>query len=277
MMDIQPNSPGSTVAPTPNTPTPGLTPNATPPPVHPPHVKKAHSFILLYVCILVSAILIGAVYAWQNSQVKSANKKLAVAVAQNAELKKQVAAAEASIPSDTNAGNAPNNPYAGWKTFCDNFSSTCLRYPKDWVIAGTTSSSKSSESFTNATSSAVVNYENPYTSDKQEQVFYIASIDNLTIKSLPISIVGRTLGSVPSYVLVDSSYLTSGHISVGQSISFVNNAAFTTNVKNATAKLNAGPTGSAQSNIKTSEQAAAWFKTDDAKTSLKILQSLYYQ
>jgi len=275
-MDTQPTPPA---VPDGMPPQPGDSINPAPmqPEQHPPHVKKAHNFLLLYVVILIAAVLVGVVYAWQNNQVKDLNKKLAASNALVVSLKKQVAAAEASIPTDTNAGNAPNNPYAGWKTFCDNFSNVCVRYPKDWVIAGTTSSSKTTETFTNATSSAIVNYENPYTSDKQEQVYYIASIDDLTIKSLGNKIVGRTIGTTPSYVMVNATYLTDSHISVGQSVSFVNNAAFTTNAKNVTAKLMAAPTGAAQSNIKSSDLAAAWFKTDDAKTSLKILQSLYYQ
>src|SRR5947207_1796680 len=121
------NNLGSSINPTPTAPAPSAsqvssTPVTPEPPAHAPHVKKAHNFLLIYVAILLAAVLAGGVYAWQNSQVKDLNKKLAIAVAQNASLKKQVAAAEASIPSDTNAGNAPNNPYSGWKTFGDNFS-----------------------------------------------------------------------------------------------------------------------------------------------------------
>ena len=244
---------------------------------HPPHIKKAHSFLFIYVFLLLAALLAGGIYAWQNSKVKNLNSKLSAANATNSGLKKQLTQAEASIPTNTNAGNAPNNPYAGEKTFCDNFSSTCLRYPKDWVIAGTTSSSKTSETFTNATSSTVVSYDNPYGADKTEQVYFIADIQDLTIKSLGPKIVGRVLGSAPDYSLVDASYVSSVRAQIGQSISFVSNPVFTTNVQNATARLKAAPTAAAAANIKSSDQATAWFKTDDAKTALKILQSLYYQ
>lgn len=252
-------------------------PPAAPPQPPPQHVKHAHRFLLLYIAVLLAALLAGGIYAWQNNKVKDFRNKLSQANSQITTLNKQLADAEAAIPSNTNAGNAPNNPYAGWKTFCDNFSNVCLRYPKDWVIAGNSSASKTSETFTNANSAAVVSYDNPYPADKPEQVYFIADIQDLTIKNLGLKIIGRVLGSAPEYTLVDAKYISDNHVTAGQSISFTINATFTTNVQNVTARLKAAPTGQSLANIKTADQASGWFKTDDAKTSLKILQSLYYQ
>src|SRR5579872_1501189 len=104
-------------------PPPTITPAGVPPApvppqpaIHPAHVKKAHRFLLFYVFVLLAALLAGGVYAWQNGMVKDRTTKLNQAKAQITTLESQLAAAEASTPSNSNAGDAPNNPYAGEKT-----------------------------------------------------------------------------------------------------------------------------------------------------------------
>src|SRR5579859_5144672 len=135
MPDDSSKIPVNVNSPTTVSPPPAATPPSPNPPVQPSapaHVKSAHRFLLLYITVLLAALLAGGVYAWQNSKVKDLKQKDAYYLAQVSQLKKQLADTEASLPTNSNAGNAPNNPYADWKTFCDNFSNACLRYPKDW-------------------------------------------------------------------------------------------------------------------------------------------------
>jgi len=275
-MDPSFNPPQTNSTPPPQT---GGSIPAAPQPQQPaqPHVKQAHRFLMFYIFLIVTVLISGVIYAWQSNQVKNQKAQLVAANAQVANLKKQLTAALASLPTDTNAGNAPNNPYAGQKTFCDNFSPACLRYPQDWSIAGTTSSSKTTETITNPTSSVVVTYTSPFTSDNQVQVYFINSIEDLTLKTLGQKIVGRVLGTVPDYVMVDASYLTTNNVSAGKSVSFVSNPSYTSNNPKITDQLKAAPTTAALANIKSSAQATAWFGSNDAKAALKILQSLYYQ
>ena len=267
---------------TPQQPPPATAPNpgdlTTPPSNVPPvHVKKAHRFLMVYVFVLAAALLGGGIYAWQNSKVNELSAAIKKQNLEIANLKKQLASYE-SQPITTNEGNQANNPFAGWKTFCDTVGGACFRYPpKDWVITGTSSASKTQEALDNATKTAVVQYENPYTADSQDQVYYISEIQDLRVKSLKLKIVGRVQGNTPTYVVVDAAYVSANHIAAGKTISFANNARFSSVARDVKSQFIAMPTGAAQNNIKNTDQAVAWFKTDDGKNTLAILQSLYYQ
>lgn len=252
--------------------------NNIPPPASiqtPSHVRLSHKFLLLYGVVLVVAALLGSVYAWQHSKVNLLNKKVKDLNSQVLTLQAKVDTLN-SIKSDASNENSPLD-YAGWKTFCDTTNSGCFRYPKAWTITGSSSSSKNTETITATNATGIIQYENPYTREGVDQVFYVASISNLNTKSLGFKIVGRVLGNTPDYVIVDDSYVTNNHVTADKTMSFMDNASFTDKSKKSSTHFIAKPSDAAKASIKTTDQAIAWFKTDDAKTSLKLLQSFYYQ
>ena len=232
--------------------------------------------MLLYISILVIAFVTGGVYAWQHSKVTTLDKKVQAQAAQVATLKGQVTKFEQSIKASPT--NKVTGTYAGWKTFCDTLNSACFDYPKDWAIAGTSTTQKTTEAVNNPNNTVSIQYEDPYVHDKLDQVFYISAIEDMQVEDSNLKIVGRVIGNSPDYVVIDASYITTNNVSVGKSLSFVDTARFSDKSKKGTTILfKAAPTSPTLTTIKNPDQATAWFKSDDAKMALKILQSLYYQ
>lgn len=241
----------------------------------PRHVKHSHRFLLLYLTVLIVAVLTGSIYAWQHHKVTTLQKQNNLLQLQNAQLQANV-----KILSAPKAGATNNNSplvYKDWKTFCDTTNSTCFLHPSAWVISGSSGGGKTNETLTTPNSTVTVQYNAPVTAQALDQVFYITDIKDLNKTDLELKIVARVINNTPDFVIVDSAYLTSNHITVGKSVSFMDDARFTAKTTKASVQLNAKPSGAILANIKTSDQALAWFKTDDAKTILQLLQSFYYQ
>lgn len=240
-----------------------------------PHVKQSHRFLLVYLVVILVAALTGGIYAWQHHDVTTLRGQVKNQNARIATLQSQVATLSAPQPGASN-NNSPLQ-YKDWKTYCDTINSACFRYPKDWTIDGTSSSSQASETLGNSTTSINVQYNNPVTAQALDQVFYIASVNDLNKTDLGLKIVARVIGNTPDYVIVDSSYATNNHVAAGKTLGFMDNARFSSKTTKASAQFFAKPSGQILSNIKTPDQATAWFNTNDAKTCLQILQSFYYQ
>lgn len=261
---------------------PGTVIDAQHPPPPPPaqgetpkHVRQSHAFLLVYLVIIVVAVLIGIVYAWQHHQVTNLKNKEKLLNSQIGVLQSQVKTLSAPVPGATN-NNSPLQ-YKDWKTYCDSINNSCFRYPKEWNIDGTSSSSKASVALGTTNSTVRMQYNDPVTTQALNQVFYIADIKLLNKQDLGLKIVARVIGNTPDYVIVDGSYLDANHVSIGKTLSFTDDARFTSKTTKASAQLNAKPSGQVLSNLKTPDQAQAWFKTDDAKNCLQALQSYYYQ
>jgi hypothetical protein len=80
---------------------------------------------------------------------------------------------------------------------------------------------------------------------------------------------------LPTYSVVDTSQLNTYPLTTDQTGTFPTAQRFTTNSsENNSAQMTAYPVGTAYN---TSDQAKTWFSTTDSKTSLLILESLYYQ
>ncbi|HZP55776.1 MAG TPA: hypothetical protein VFB03_03345 [Candidatus Saccharimonadales bacterium] len=250
-----------------------------PPPVvaqaQPAHVTKSHRFLFIYLVVIVVAALTGGVYAWQHHDVSSLKKQVASQNSQITKLKSDVQTLSAPLPGASN-NNSPLQ-YKDWKTYCDTINNACFRYPKDWVITGSSSSNQATETANNATSTALAQYNDPYTTQALDQVYFIVDTKDLNKKDLGLKVVERVIGNTPDFVIVDSTYLASNHVTANKSQSFMDNAKFTSKNTRATAQFMAKPSNAALSNIKSTDQATSWFSSDDAKTCLQILQSFYYQ
>lgn len=241
----------------------------------PSHVKQSHRFLFIYLIVLAAAALTGGVYAWQHHDVSSLRTKVKGLNAQVADLQSQITVLSAPEPGATN-NNSPL-AYKDWKTFCDSINSACFRYPKDWTISGSSSSGRAAETLGNASTTVGAQYNDPVTTQALDQVFYIADVKDLNKTDFNLKIVERVVGNTPDFVIADSAYLDANHVAAGKTLSFMDDARFTSITTKRPAQFIAKPSGAVLSNIKTTSQATAWFKTEDAKTCLKILRSFYYQ
>lgn len=254
-------------------------PTPTPPQVENqpslPHVRKSHRFLLIYLLVLLVAAISGGVYAWQHHDVTSLKSQVKNLESQNATLQSQVQTLSAPQPDASN-NNSPLD-YKGWKTFCDTINNACFRYPKDWTISGSGSSNQTAETLSNATTTITMQYNAPVTAPALDQVFYIASINDLNKTDLGLKIVDRIISNTPDLVIVAAKYVNDNNVTAKKTLSFMDNARFTATTNKATVQFSAKPSGAALYNIKSTDQATTWLSSDDAKTCLKILKSFYYQ
>ena len=167
------------------------------------------------------------------------------------------------------SNTANSDPYSGWRTYCDSTVKACIKYPSDWVAS----------QYGGLQNSACTEYASltgPTNKDRASDTAYIASIGALATPVSDLKIVGMVVNNKPSYAVYNDSYLTQNNIQVGatQAIADVNyNFTGTTS----DAALVGTPCANGYSTITTLGQAKDWFNTTDAKTVLKVVQSLYYQ
>jgi hypothetical protein len=230
---------------------------------------------LVYLFVMLAALLAGGIYAWQHHEVTSLKNKQKLLLAQNQVLQTQVKILSAPVAGATN-NNSPLQ-YKDWKTYCDSINNSCFRYPKEWTIDGNSTSTKASVALGTTNGTVRTQYNDPVTTQALNQVYYIVDIKDLNKKDLGLKVVARVIGNTPDYVIVDGSYLETNHIAAGKSLSFMDDARFTSKTTKTSAQLFAKPSGQILSNLRTTDQAQAWFKTDDAKNCLQVLQSYYYQ
>ncbi len=241
----------------------------------PEHIKHSHRFLSLYLIVILIAAVAGSVYAWQHKSVSSLNKRVRGLNSQVVTLQSQVKTLSAPEPNATN-NNSPLQ-YKDWKTYCDTINNGCFRYPKDWTVSGSSNSKTASASLGNPTTTIAAQYNDPVTTQALDQVFYIIDVKDLNKDSLGLKVVERVNGNTPDMVIVDSAYLATKHVAADNTLSFTDDARFTSKTTKASAQLTAKPSAAVISSFKTTDQATAWFKTDDAKACLQMLLSFYYQ
>lgn len=176
-----------------------------------------------------------------------------------------------------------SNPYAGWKSYCDTKTNGCFKYPANWSIDPETSNTSSDDfvylSISNPSKSVLVSYSSPYSNPEKAGPgqFYAAAIEPLAASS-SLKVVGGmfTVNNTPAYEIVNNSQLKTYPLSIGDTSDFewANNG-FTNKGSTTESQLNA--VDNALGSTKEPEQAKAWFKSEDAKTSLLILKSFYYK
>lgn len=167
---------------------------------------------------------------------------------------------------------APTGPYAGWKTYCDSTTVSCIQYPPDWApVAGFPGA------FESSTQTGYVSLIPGGTNvDEALNTAYICSVTNLNTSAGPLDIVGYIVSNQPGYVVYDTSYVSNNGIKVGVTKRIIDgNYSFTG--KNGPISLVATPDSNGYAAITTFNEAQAWFTGADAQTDLKILESFYYQ
>lgn len=189
----------------------------------------------------------------------------------------------ANTASSSNVSKT-NNPTAGWKTYCDSKSKTCLYYPPTWSAkAGL---GNEGITITDPGNSVVV-YENPNPGNcasSQPGImsqFYVNSVNKVSTRSLSLEVVGGYFNSKlngapnynPSYTVTNTKYVNQYSVKAGSTVNFPE--AWTCyNYAVIVGEASSQPTGLNSYNA-TSQDASSWFNTSQAKTSLRILQSIY--
>jgi len=176
------------------------------------------------------------------------------------------------------------NPYAGWKEYCD-FYSYCFKYPSTWTLTVATAP-------TEACAAGQVNIDSP---DKQADLLYQndnnsdggaspitpVSINAMASGDSTMKVVGNYqpvgIHYLPEYDVLDSSTITADSLAVGQTGEISEPALFTDLGPGLSTPCGGTFRASPVSQSQTAADAEAWFSTENAKTSLLILQSFYYK
>ena len=173
-----------------------------------------------------------------------------------------------------------SSPYAGWGTYCDSMYKYCFKYPTDWKLTVETTPEElcaaGQITITNPTGSISMSYQNVNNHDGGVFAITPISIDKLDVAGQELTVIGsysdRGGSTLPSYAIVDTSWLSTYPLAVGKSSQFPEPAEFTdqTTSKHCAGSFSIQPTD-------TPADAKAWFSTADAKVSLQILKSFYHE
>ena len=186
--------------------------------------------------------------------------------------KTKAATATSNSTSSNTATKSTSNvdPYAGWKTYCDSTTQSCIKHPAEWAaVAGFPGA------FENSTATGYVSLEAGTNKDRSQGSAYVVSVDKLTTTSGVLDIVGYIVNGKPGYSVYDAAYVSANGIKSGSTVDMtVGNYAFSGKI--GTVSLVATPGANGYAAITTVDQAKNWFATADAKTSLLVLRSLSY-
>lgn len=205
---------------------------------------------------------------------------------------KPTATTNASASKSTNnqktAANT-NNPYEGWKTYCDSVYNYCFRYPATWTVVSSASAQtvggEGGINLLSPTKSVQVTYGNDFVKDSSVVSFMPSMVSKLTTASQDLTLVGGYVPSsgdnglagndVPSYRVADSSTLNTYPLTVGQAGQLPSNSAFTDQGTGDTS-YKGSLTSRPAIAINSVQESQNWLNSADAKTSVQILESLYY-
>lgn len=235
--------------------------------------EKGFSVIEL-VLVLVIVVLIGAA-GWL---VYKNHYKTTIA--------KPTATSNGSAAFSSTSSNSTNT-YSGWKQYCDSVNRYCLKYPSNWKFSNNGSSGQAYIGITNISGTLSVGYTNPNTDDGFPPTdFYTSLIYPLSGDSGDYTIIGGYWTSQinssgqsveqPFYALIDSSYLKSSPLVVGQISKLSTNIFTNANASSTSGSSNASLTVySIPSNgeFATSNESTSWLNSQDAQTALLILKS----
>lgn len=177
----------------------------------------------------------------------------------------------------SNASQA-TNLYAGWKTYCDSLYKYCFQYPNNWTLTN----GANVHGVTLVSPSQIVNvsYGVPQPQSTTTELFTPLTIEKLTSKKEALTIIGGYTYNVsakkyfPSYYVVDSSLLEQYPLSVGSPGQLPNVPSFTVlGTSGYLGSFAVAPVSSTD----TLAEAKAWFTARETQTSLRILESFYYE
>lgn len=169
-------------------------------------------------------------------------------------------------------GGAANDT-ANWKSYCSPKTNACLQYPSSWHITA----NDDQTTMLSSDGNIEIDYISPYVHDSEALDFNPLSVTNLGDTSLQLRAVCGTYvqANQPSCAIVNANLLATYPLTPGKvsslpnALSFMNIPAHTT----AAMALRARPTNA----IASPAEAQAWLTSNDAKTALRILESLHFR
>lgn len=163
------------------------------------------------------------------------------------------------------SNDKPLSPYYGWRTYCNNTTKVCFKYPKAWKQA----EEEPIPSFMSSNNGLEISYQTSIacSTDIRLGNTYTVSIENLSTNP-KISVVGLITDNVPGYVVVDTDSLSSyPTIRLHRSVHGLINYCFGFDKGS---WIVATPNNTFDS----LSSAKAWFNTQNAKTALLSLKSI---
>lgn len=223
----------------------------------------------LIAIVIIAAIAACGWLAWRHNHDKKQTSKTTSSSQQS--------------KSSSTTSTGTTDTYAGWKTYCDNVYGYCFKYPTKWHLAVETSPQEPCDAgqvdVTSPDGSVDVSYQNDNNHDGSLADITPTSLEKMTGANQALTIVGSYLSEganrSPSYAVVDSSLLSSNPLTVGTSGQFPEQAEFTDQASSASTCSGSFASSPSQV-VSTAQEAADWFTTSEAKTSLQVLESFYY-
>ena len=208
--------------------------------------------------------------------------------------KQKVATNTTSTKKNTssNTSTATANPYAGWKTYCDNTYGYCFEYPADWALDVNATAQEPCDSgqvtITSSDKSVSLVYINDNNKDQATGSYTITpyGITSPNKSGQTVSILGTIYADTngmyyPEYNVVDSSLVDSANLTVGvksQLTSPQQSLDLFTDQSSLNKYTCQGTFSTTTSQgFATLTSANSWFNTSDGKTTLLLLKSFYHE
>jgi prepilin-type N-terminal cleavage/methylation domain-containing protein len=179
-----------------------------------------------------------------------------------------------------------SNPYAGWKSYCDNTIGYCFKYPTSWQLSNQSTTSQVSVTIEDRSTDTLAAYNNPDNDDAFPATsFYTDSISPLTgDKTLTLiggywsDQNGSTNDDEPFYAVIDTSYLNANPLALG-AVGELSSDRFTdAGTANQTGSfiLEGGQGTNANGELPL-DQVKSWLNSQTTQTGVLILKSLTSQ
>ncbi|HSW99416.1 MAG TPA: hypothetical protein VLH38_00080 [Patescibacteria group bacterium] len=224
---------------------------------------------ILLVIVLFTVIGVGGAYVYHRS-----HKAKSTPTASS-----HYGSSNKGIGSTPTPASKPD-PYAGWKTYADAQYHYSFKYPADWQLTETAATGVGATGGANLLSpskTVQITYTNALSHDSGVIAFTPTYVNKVAAANEDLTLVGgySPAGGIvgnylPSYRVVDSSFLTTYPLTVGSGGQFPNNPGFTNKYAGAQS-YQAALVSKPAISINTVADANSWLAGADGQISLKIL------
>jgi hypothetical protein len=182
----------------------------------------------------------------------------------------------------SNTSTRTASPYAGWKTYCDSSNHYCFKYPSSWQLSNQSTAGQVYVTVTDSTTNTSVSYNNPDNDDAfpaapfyTSLIYPLSGINSLTlIGGYWADQNGSNNDNEPFYAVIDSSYIKSYPLNVGETGHLSSNRFTDSGNNNQTASLILeGGQGANNNGQLPLSQVNTWLDSQTSRTGVLILKS----